>query len=133
MEAKQVKRYDSKTIPQRKQTIEGAPPSKSNMYKIVQFKGRASLAKTDAMKDYEKSFYLQCNVYRNAGIKGFFELHVDAFLPSNRQDLDNLLKAILDCLQQCKAIENDRNCVKIVAQKFVDKVKPRIEFTILEV
>ena len=115
------------------QVIEGAPPSKSNMYKIVQFKGHASLAKTKAMKDYEKSFYLQCNHYRNAAMKGFFELHVNAFLPSNRQDLDNLLKATLDCLQQCKAIENDRNCVKIIAQKFVDKVRPRIEFRILEV
>lgn len=115
------------------QIINGRPPSKSNMYKIVQYSGHSSLAKTEALKQYEKSFYLQCNHYRNANIKGFFELFMDAYLPSNRQDLDNLLKAVLDSLQQCKAIENDRNCVKITAQKFVDKTNPRIEFSIVQV
>ena len=39
----------------------------------------------------------------------------------------------MDCLQTCKAIKNDRNCVKIVANKFIDKLNPRLEFTIVEV
>jgi Holliday junction resolvase RusA-like endonuclease len=39
---------------------------------------------------------------------------------------------LLDCLQQCNAIKNDRQCVEIHARKFVDKVKPRVEFTITE-
>lgn len=37
------------------------------------------------------------------------------------------------CLQHCKAIKNDNNCVKIVAQKFVDRDNPRIEFKLIEV
>ena len=84
------------------------------------------------MKDYEKSFFLQCNHYRNKMIKGLFEIEIDAFFPSNRQDLDNVLKGVLDNLQSCKAIENDRNCVRITAQKFIDKINPRIEFRLIE-
>ena len=116
-----------------KQVILGQIPSKSNCYKIITLYGKGSLAKTPALKDYEKSFYLQCNHYRNKNIKGLFELHLDVYNSSQRPDLDNSFKVVLDCLQACKAIENDRNCVKIVAQKFVDKVNPRIEFTIKEI
>lgn len=116
------------TVMAEKQVILGVPPSKSNCYKIISFNGHASLAKGKALKEYEKSFYLQCNHYRNANITGLFELHVDVFYPSNRSDLDNSLKCTLDMLQSVKAIKNDNNCAKIVAQKFIDKNNPRIEF-----
>lgn len=114
------------------QTIFGQVPSKSNCYKIITLSGHGSLAKTKALKDYEKSFYLQCNLYRNANIKGLFEFNVDVYYPNNRADLDNSLKIILDSLQQVKAIENDNKCVLIVARKFVDKLNPRIEFSLIE-
>lgn len=116
-----------------KQTILGQTPSKSNCYRIITLSGHGSLAKTSALKEYEKSFYLQCNEYRNKNIKGLFELHLNVFNSSQRPDLDNAFKVILDCLQSSKAIENDRNCIKIVAQKFVDKTNPRIEFEITEI
>lgn len=112
--------------------IYGQPPSKSNSYRIVTIKGHGALAKTNAMKEYEKNFFLQCP-YRNRKSDGFFELHLDVYFHSNLPDLDNALKVILDCLQTCKAIVNDRQCVKIVAQKFIDKNNPRIEFTIHDV
>lgn len=115
------------------QIIYGSVPSKSNCYKIVTLAGHGSLAKTPAMKEFEKKFYLQCGAYRNKNIQGFFELHVDVYFQSNQPDLDNALKGVLDCLQNCRAIKNDRNCVKIVANKYIDKVNPRIEFTIVEV
>ena len=115
------------------QVIYTQPPSKSNQYKIITFNGHSSLGKTAAMKEYEKKFYLQCGAYRNKNIKGFFELYVDVYFQSNQPDLDNSLKGLLDCLQTCKAIKNDRNCVKIVANKFIDKMNPRIEFTLVEV
>jgi Holliday junction resolvase RusA-like endonuclease len=95
--------------------------------------GHGSLAKTPALKSYEQSFYLQCDHYRNKNIKGLFELEISVFNSSQRPDLDNAFKAVLDCLQGCKAIANDRNCVKITAQKFVDKLNARIEFKIIEV
>lgn len=115
------------------QIILGSPPSKSNQYRVITIKGHGSLAKTNALKEYEKNFYLQCGTYRNKNIKGFFELYIDVYFSSNRPDLDNCMKSTLDCLQACKAIANDRNCVKIVANKFIDPIKPRIEFTIKEV
>lgn len=114
------------------QVILGSIPSKSNCYKIITLNGHGSLAKTKAMKDFERQFYLQCG-YRNRNIQGFFELYIDVYFQSNQPDLDNSLKGTLDCLQSCKAIKNDRNCVKIVAQKFIDRTRPRIEFTIVEV
>ena len=119
------------------QVIYSQPPSKANQYKIITVvtngKKHGSLSKTDAMHKYEHDFYLQCGAYRNKKISGFFELYVDVYFHSNQPDLDNSLKVILDCLQGCKAIKNDRNCVKIVANKFVDRNTPRIEFTIVEV
>lgn len=115
------------------QVIYGVPPSKSNQYRIITIKGHGSLAKTDAMKKYERDFFLQCGAYRNKRIKNYFELYLDVYLPNQRQDLDNILKGVLDCLQSCKAIDNDRWCIKIVAEKFVDPIRPRIEFTIKEV
>lgn len=91
------------------------------------------MGKTDAMKKYERDFFLQCGAYRNRNIKNYFELYLDVYLPNQRQDLDNILKGVLDCLQSCKAIDNDRWCIKIVAEKFVDPIRPRVEFTIKEV
>lgn len=116
-----------------KQVIYGNPPSKSNCYRIVTIGGHGSLAKTPALKKYENDFYIQCNHYRGKNIQGYFELHIDVFYPSQRSDLDNVFKVVLDCLQRVKAVGNDNKCVKIVARKFVDKQSPRIEFEITEV
>lgn len=116
-----------------RQTILGNCPSKSNCYKVITLNGHSSLGKTSALKQFENSFYIQCDKYRNAGITGYFELHLRVFYPSQRSDLDNSLKVVLDCLQRVKAIKNDNKCVKIVAEKFLDKERPRIEFEIVKV
>ena len=113
-------------------TIYGDVVSKSNQYRIIKIGGHASLKKSDAVKNFEKAFYLQ-NSLRNANITDFFEIYLDAFFSSNRKDLDGAFKLVLDALQASGTIKNDRQCVKIVARKFIDKVKPRIEFTIVPV
>ena len=105
--------------------IHGACPSKSNCYRI----GHKGLFKTEALRKYEDSFRSQF-AGRGKMITERFELEIDVFYPSDRSDLDNSLKVALDCLQACKAIKNDRKCERIVAQKFIDKERPRIEFTI---
>lgn len=112
-----------------KQTIHGNCPSKSNSYKI----GKQGMYKSKALIKYEKDFYIQCNLYRNKDLRGYFEFHIDVFYPTEKSDLDNSLKIVLDCLQKCKAIPNDNKCVKIVAQKFKSKDNPRIEFEIKQV
>ena len=115
------------------QTILGNTPSKSNCYRIINIKGHSSLCKTKALTDFESKFFIQCDKYRCANITGYFELHLKVYYPSERSDLDNSLKVILDCLQRVKAIQNDNRCVKIVAEKFLDKERPRIEFCINKV
>lgn len=111
-------------------TIEGTVPSKSNCYRIITKAGHASLGKTKALADYERSFYLQAGALRGAGIRDLFALSVRVFYPSMSHDLDNSLKVLLDCLQGCGAIRNDNRCVSIYAEKFIDKRRPRVELTL---
>lgn len=113
------------------QVIYGKILSKSNCYKIITLGGRGSLAKTQALMTYEKSFYLQCSL-RNLNLKGLFMLNVDVYHENMRPDLDNCFKVLLDCLQMCKVIKNDRQCVEIHARKLIDKHNPRVEFIIEE-
>ena len=110
-------------------TIYGQVPSKSNGYKIITISGHSSLAKTKALKDYERKFYLQCPL-RGEEIAEPFAIDMDVYYNSNRPDLDNAFKIVLDCLQLCKAIKNDRYCFEIHARKLVDKVNPRLELRI---
>jgi Holliday junction resolvase RusA-like endonuclease len=115
------------------QTVLGQVPSKANSYKVITYKGHGSLGKTKALESYEKSFFLQCGKYRNLGISSFFEYHCRVYYKTMSSDLDNHAKIILDCLQKVKAISNDNRCIKIVAEKFVDKINPRIEFKLISV
>jgi Holliday junction resolvase RusA-like endonuclease len=116
-------------------TIYGNTPSKSNCYKIITvgkgIKAHSSLAKTKALKDYENNFYIQLHPdLRGIDINTYFEFEIDVFYPSQRADLDNSLKVVLDCLQKTETIRNDNKCVRIVANKALDKINPRIEFKI---
>lgn len=109
--------------------IRGTIPSKSNCYKIVTIGGHSSLGKTPALRAYEDSFYMQCK-HRGAMIDRPFKLHADVYHTSDRPDLDNAFKALLDCLQYARVIKNDRKCVEIVARKLIDKKDPRVEITL---
>jgi len=110
-------------------TIIGNVPSKSNCYKI----GVKTLYKTKALSNYEKSFYMQIGALRNKNITSLFEFHSRIYYPSMRSDLDNSQKILLDCLQKTMTIKNDNLCVKLVAEKFIDKKNPRVEFYIKEI
>lgn len=114
-----------------KVTIHGKIPSKSNCYKVITIAGHSSLAKTQTIKAYEQTFFMQCPI-RGLNIQKPFKLTVDVYYENNLPDLDNCLKVLLDCLQQCKAIKNDRYCFEIQARKLIDKTDPRVEFTIEE-
>ena len=118
------------------QRIMGNIPAKSNCYRIIILKNKdktkehGSLAKTTQLKQYERDFAFQCNVYKNKNIDYHFEIEVNVYFKVNRSDLDNSLKCLLDCPQQCNAIKNDNLCVRIVANKYLDPHNPRVEFTI---
>lgn len=111
-------------------TILGQVPSKSNGYKI----GNNRLYKSSDLKHYEDVFYSEILSQRyfltNETIKEKFSIEIHVYFQSNRSDLDNAAKIILDCLQNSGVIENDRLCHKLVMYKFIDKTNPRIEFEI---
>jgi len=111
------------------QIILGNCPSKSNNYRI----GKKTLYKEREVKDYERAFILQCKNYRNIFITGKFHFNLKVYFADEKSDLDGSFKVILDCLKQCRAIKDDRYCVKIIAEKFIDKKNPHIVFYITEV
>lgn len=116
-----------------KQVILGQVPSKSNSYRAITIQGVNKLVKTKQVTQYEKSFYLQCNTYRNMAISDYFEFYADIFFRSARSDLDGCTKILLDCLQKVNAIKNDNKCVKIYLRKFIDKNNPRVEFVLKKI
>lgn len=107
-------------------TILGQVPSKSNGYKI----GNNRLYKSRELKEYEVSFEWQIRKHKSQVITQPFEIWIDVYFQSNRSDLDNAAKVILDCLQSTGMIENDRLCSVLVMRKHIDKLDPRIEFEI---
>ena len=112
--------------------ITGNTPSKSNCYKVIRLGNRCGLGKQKKLYDYEKSFLSQMLQYDYEIIEGNFKFIIDVFYNSRRPDLDNSLKVVLDCLQKAKAIKNDNKCLEINAYKHLDKEKPRVEFSIVE-
>jgi Holliday junction resolvase RusA-like endonuclease len=105
--------------------IYGQVPSKSNGYRI----GNNRLYKSKELLQYEESFRLQTLTIRET-ISVEFGINIIVYFQSNRSDLDNAAKVILDCLQSCGIIENDRLCVRLVMIKKIDKLNPRIEIFI---
>ena len=75
------------------QTIYGIIPSKSNLYKTTR---NGIFYKDKKVKEYEKSFYLQCDVYRNKLIIGDFAIKIKAYLKNPSQDLDGVFKCFFD-------------------------------------
>lgn len=115
------------------EVIHGQIIAKANHYQAVPGKfGTKRIIKDDKIRAYEHSFIQQCRIYRNKGISSRFRLFVRVFHSSERFDLDNSLKTLLDCLQMVGAITNDKLCFQIEAEKKIDKYHPRIEFALLE-
>lgn len=81
--------------------------------------------KSDAYEKWKKEALWEAKIQvKNKCIKGPFKITALFVRPDKRhRDLDNLLKALLDCLQQVGAIENDKNCVWIEA-KYVESGDP---------
>ena len=116
-----------------RETIYGQVVSKANNYEVGNDKhGGRYIIKSEAIRAYERSFIEQCQIYKDRLINCHFTLYVAVYESSVRYDLDNALKTILDCLQMAKAITDDNLTAKIVAEKRVDKHRPRIVDAIQE-
>ena len=110
-------------------TILGSIPSKSNGYKV----GGKNFYKDKKLVDYERSFALQLLQYtKQKCIENDFSIEVDVYYDSRRADLDNCFKILFDSLQKNELIKNDRYCQRIVANRHLDKLNPRVEFVLTE-
>ena len=124
---------DCEVFMMKKETIYGEVIAKANHYLAVpDSAGGKRIIKDDAIRSYETSFVRQCVIYKDKFINAPFGLVIDVYYSSNRFDLDNSLKTILDCLQMCRAISNDNLCMKIEATKHIDRNTPRVVFGIIE-
>lgn len=111
--------------------IQGQVPSKSNGYKIANNR----FYKSKELIEYENKFKWLLALAKgkpSEPIKYKFMIEIAVYFQSNRSDLDNAAKIILDCLQTSGVIENDRLCHKLIMYKFIDKDNPRIQFEIIK-
>ena len=117
------------------ETIFGQVVGKSNNYQAVPDKqnGGRRIIKNVEIRRYERLFASQCRIYRNKLISCKFRLNITVFHSSMRFDLDNSLKTVLDCLQQVGAITNDNLCIAITEEKRIDRMNPRVVFSIDEI
>jgi crossover junction endodeoxyribonuclease RusA len=104
------------------------PPSVNAFWRT--YKGRMLVSREGrAWKNLaEIAVAAQC---RSRLLGGDVQVNIVAFLPDRRRDLDNLIKPALDCLQGA-AYANDRQIVRLVAEKRYDKFNPRIEIELTE-
>jgi len=109
-------------------TIKGQVPSKSNGYRIANNR----LFKSKELKEFEESFAWQSAKALNE-FNDKFGITMKVYFQSNRSDLDNAAKVILDCLQTSGIIKNDRNCWQLQMTKEIDKLNPRVEIFIYEI
>lgn len=114
------------------ETIYGTVPSKSNSYTVGRVNGRPCIVKSNEVKKYERRFARQCTLYRGKMINSPFRLIVDVYYSDRVHDLDNALKGILDNLQYCRAIVDDRLCHEIIARRHYDKYNPRVVYSLEE-
>lgn len=114
------------------ETIHGQIIGKANNYQAVPDGCRRSrIIKNDRIRAYERHFREQCRIYAGAMVDRPFEVVVIVYTKSWSFDLDNSLKTLLDCMQDAGVITDDKNCIRIVADKVLDPYNPRIEFCVL--
>lgn len=105
--------------------IIGELASKSNSRKIVRFGSRVASIKSQAARDYVKSFILQAGHYDKA-FEGPVKLVAVCWYKDMRRDLDIAL--LQDCIQAAGIIKNDRQVWEIQARRRLDKKEPRVLF-----
>ena len=107
------------------ETIDKPIPSKSNSYRI----GNKRLYKSQTLVEFEE-YFTSVTSYSSLKINEPFSLKVDVYMKNKRQDIDNTLKILLDCLEKNEVITNDNLCYHIDITKHIEKEKPRVEYTL---
>lgn len=117
-----------------KEIIHGIVIGKSNHYfAISDSENKCRIVLDEKYKEYKKQFMAQVKIYKDKMIGFPFILYADVFYINDSFDLDNSVKTLLDLLQDCHAITNDKLCLEIHARKHIDKRNPRVEFWVQEI
>lgn len=104
-------------------TLKTVPISVNALYRGRRFLTKEGKGTKEAMGYEAKS------QFRGKPLKCVIGLDIDFYVPNMRSDLDNLLKATLDCLTGI-IWEDDRQVIEILARKYQEKKNPRIELTV---
>lgn len=116
-----------------KEIIFGIIVSKTNHYiSVPDCKTGSRIVLDEIYRRYKASFLEQIKIYRNRLINAPFILIADVYYISDRFDLDNSIKTLLDLLQDARAITNDKLCIELHGRKHIDRRNPRVEFSIVE-
>jgi len=110
--------------------IYGNLPRKSNSRRIVKNRRtkKVMIIKSENALNYSQNFLLQMMQYQYKTLTSPIILTVTIFYQSKRNDLSEEL--LMDLLQECKLIKNDRQIWGKHIYKKIDKEKPRVEFKV---
>ena len=108
------------------------PPSVNEMYRFTKYNHMYKTKKASETQDRI------CQIFevektpseegKNVGWKGAVSVEVVFYLPWRRRfDVDNHLKALLDCLMAAKVIEDDSQTVRLAAEKRKGDTETRIK------
>jgi len=105
------------------------PPSANKLKRIVTTARGAFMAKTGQATEYSKSVGRIATLEKVAMIEGPIAIRMNVYRPIRRGDLDNTIKAVQDSLTGI-AFRDDDQIVRIVANRYDDKLNPRVEIWI---
>ena len=103
------------------------PPTVNHMYR----RARGHLALTPEALAFRHAVRMIAMVQGVTPILGPVAVFLDVYRPRRRGDLDNLLKATLDALQNGVAYRDDDQVEQITAVRYDDKRAPRIEVSVV--
>jgi Holliday junction resolvase RusA-like endonuclease len=102
------------------------PPQANHVYTVA--RGRKILSSQG--RAYKQAVAVIAALSRGARlIEEPVEVNVKIYRPRRAGDLDNTLKVLLDSLTGC-IWKDDKQVVRIVAERFDDKANPRAEVTV---
>lgn len=98
------------------------PPTTNHMYR----RARGHLALTEQALRFRHAVRMIALGVCVEPLAGSVAVFLDVYRPRRRGDLDNILKATLDALNGVAYCDDDQ-VVQITAQRYDDKVSPRVE------
>lgn len=101
------------------------PPSTNRLYRNV----KGIMVKSAEARNYAFSVALLARTHHLKPFEGEVAVTMDFYRPRKSGDLDNRLKAVLDALQGTGFV-NDSQVVEIIARRFDDARRPRVEVVI---